>query len=455
MKNALSKALASIVAVTLILTAFAGCGTTTKTDEKSAATVEKAAETKAGTAQAPGSDKKITITIDMHVANVKDQEPACYQMVQGFMQKYPNITVELSGEPTNDHVNKMKMAAQSDTLPDIFWLLPAPAAEMAKAGNLGDLSELMMKDNGEFTNRFNANMIDSYKLDGKQYGLPYQPLVTGFWYNKALFDKYNVKVPETYEDLKEAVKVFKKNNIVTISQGAKDPFSVWGWLIAICRYGYFDKIDKILAGQEKYKNPDFIKFYEKLEELTKLGAFPQNVSTMNYFQSGEMFLQGKCAMFDAGVWETKKIEDSAIAKDIGFWPGPTFSDGVGGQKIQMIVPAAPMVISSKVNKDKDKLEAVFKFMDFYYSNDGAKIMIENLVPPVIKYSGDMNAEKHPVFTKVVEQMNKPGWVSPKNQPDLVLTEAGMNAMYDSIYGVINGIYTPQQAVEVVDKKLSK
>lgn len=428
------------LALSLVIT-VTGCGS-------------QSSEKPASSAQGGSAQEKVKITLGMHVANVKDQEPATYGVVEAFMEQNPNITVEIQGTEQSEHLKKMKMMAQSDTLPDVFWILPAPAKELEQAGMLLDLSDFI-KQNNDIATSFYPNMLNAYQVDGKQYGLPYQPLVTGLWYNKSLFDKYGLKVPETYEDLLAAAKVFKQNQIVTIAKGAKDPYSVWALLGMFTRYGYFDHIDKILAKQEKYHNPDFLKFYQKLDELRQAGAFPENVSTLNYFQAVEMFLSGQAAMLDAGVWETKKIEQSKIGNDVGFWWGPTFQDGVGNQKVSMIVPAAPLVANAKLKSDQDKYEAVMKFLKFYYGKEGAKIMVDNLVPPMVKYDGDTNKESHPVFAKVLDEMNKQDWKSPSNQPDLVVPENIGNAMYDSIYGVINGIYKPEEALDIVDKKIAE
>jgi raffinose/stachyose/melibiose transport system substrate-binding protein len=275
------------------------------------------------------------------------------------------------------------------------------------------------------------------------------------WYNKALFDKYDVKVPETYDELLAAVKVFKKNNVVTIAKGAKDTFSTWAFLGMLTHYGFFDKLDGIQAGTEKFDNPDFLKFFNKIDELRVNGAFPENVSTLSYFQAVEMFTSGKAAMLDAGVWETKKIEGSPIAKTTGFSWGPTFSDGVGNQKIAMAVAAAPLVASAEVQKDAAKYDAVQKFFSFFYSQEGAAVMAENEAPPVVKYTGNVDKEKHPVYADVINKLNEPGWERPVAQPDLVLPEAVANQLNDSIYGVINGIYKPQEALKLIDSKSTK
>jgi raffinose/stachyose/melibiose transport system substrate-binding protein len=408
----------------------------------------------AASVSAGNASKKVTLSIAMHVANVKDQEPYMYGIIQKFQEKYPDIKIDLQGSETQEHVKKMKMMAQSGKLPDIFWMLPAPAKEMNQAGLLLDLNEFL-KENPEIASNIDPKMLSAYQDGGKQFGLPYQSLVTGLWYNKALFDKYGVKVPETYDELLAAAKVFKKNNIVTIAKGAKDTFSTWAFLGMLTRYGFFDKIDSIQAGKEKFDNPDFLNFFNKIDELRVNGVFPENVSTLSYFQAVEMFTSGKAAMLDAGVWETKKIEGSPIAKTVGFSWGPTFADGVGNQKIAMAVAAAPLVASAAVKEDAAKYDAVKKFFGLFYSQEGAAVMAENEAPPVVKYTGKVDKEKYPVYAEVINKLNEPGWERPAAQPDLVLSEAAANQLNDSIYGVINGIYKPEEALKLIDEKISK
>ena len=46
-----------------------------------------------------------------------------------------------------------------------------------------------------------------------------------------------------------------------------------------------------------------------------------------------------------------------------------------------------------------------------------------------------------------------GVTSPQSQPDLLVPTPVANAMYDSIYGVIQGQLTPEAALELVQKAL--
>lgn len=406
-----------------------------------------------GDSKTSSEDGSVTIDFAIHVANPKDQEPAFYNVIQAFQEQNPDIKINLIGKEQSEHIKSIKMMSQSNKLPDIFWMIPASAEELEDAGMLMDLTDFI-DENPEIKSALNDNMLNTYNKDGKQYGLPYQPLVTGLFYNKALFDEYGVEVPETYEDLVEVTKTFAENGVATIAKGAKDQYSVWAFLTMLSRYGYFEKIEAILAGEESYDNEEFLKYYEKLAELTDLGAFPENVTTQSYFQAVESFLNGKAAMLDSGMWDVPKIEQSEIGKDVGFWWGPTFNDGVGSQQISSVVPAAPLLISQTAGEDEVKKEAITKLMKFYYGEEGTQIMVENQIPPMTNATVEVDEAEHPLFKKLVEQIQLEGWESQPNQPDLVVPESIANAMYDSIYGVINGTYTPEEAVKVVSDQIS-
>jgi raffinose/stachyose/melibiose transport system substrate-binding protein len=395
--------------------------------------------------------KQVTFTLAIHVANIKDQEPPSYYIPMEFMKQNPDVKIELQGTETNEHLKKMKMAAQANALPDVFWLLPGPALEMAKAGYLLDLSPYI---DGTWANSFLPGMLDTYKLNGMTYGIPYVTFVTGIWYNKALFDKYGVKLPNTYEDLVEAVKTFKSNNIVTIAKGAKTNFSVWAMMTALCRYGFFDRVDNILAGKDKFDNPDFLRFFQKLDELRKLGAFPDSVANLEYANARELFVGGRAAMFESGFWDAHQFEELPFAQSVGLWWGPIFSDGVGNQKVATKIGGPPWCVSNNAKQDPEKLKKIIDFLKFYHGSEGAKIEIQYGNLPAIKYVPQIDRVKQPAFSAVLDRLND-DWAPIRTQPDFALGEALGNVLYDSINGVITGVYSPKEALDMLDNKVAE
>ena len=82
------------------------------------------------------SNEKITLIFGEHVANVEDQSPYIWAIAQNFMEEHSNVTIEFQGSEGSEHATKMQLAAQSNTLPDLFYLDIPLAKQMYEQGYL-------------------------------------------------------------------------------------------------------------------------------------------------------------------------------------------------------------------------------------------------------------------------------------------------------------------------------
>ncbi|MFC0678539.1 ABC transporter substrate-binding protein [Lysobacter korlensis] len=392
------------------------------------------------------------VTLSMQNPDVETADPATWAIIEAFEDANPDVDIEVSGQAVAEHLQSLSIAAQSDTLPDIFWVYKATAEEMLEAGRLLDLTPILA-DLG-IDEKLPESTIDNFTVDGVTYGVPYQGLLTGLWVNQAILEEHDLEVPETFDELVKVAETLSDAGVTTISNGAnQSSFSVWSFLVMLERFGYGEKIDAILAGEESYDNDDFVRLYEHIAELRDAGAFASNVSTQTYQQAVDQFLNGNAAMLDAGVWASSAIQESDIAENVTFWKGPEFEDGVGEQNIIMNVASAPLVVDHKVGDNEEKLNAVTAFLDFYYSDEAQQILVENGQPPVTKYEPEIDPETQSALKSAIDAATAEGVTSPQSQPDLLVPTAVASAMYDSIYGVIQDQLTPQQAVELVEAAL--
>ena len=395
---------------------------------------------------------KITFTFAEHVANIEEQAPQVYAVVQEFMKQNPDIVIDMTGSAQDEHTQKIKLASQSDTLPDLFYSLKGDADAMAEAGLLADISA-DITDDQEFVDGFLPGMLDVMEMDGAIYGLPAEIFCNGIWYNKALFEECGLEIPVTYDDLIHCAEVFNEKGIVPMARGTKDVWSSWSLMTMHARYGFFDHIDGIFQGTDNWLNDDYLLFYEKLQDMSEKGMFPDNAASLGYWEATEMFLGGKAAMFDSGAWDTKKFDESEWKEDIGFWWGPTFSDGIGNQELAMKAPSHPYCVSAKTKEEEpEKYQAIIKFLKFYYGPEGTAIIArDNQSVPVTRYEGEIDAESYPVFAKVMERMND-DWERPETCPYMTLPGQFETTYFESMAGVINGIYTPEEALRYMDEQ---
>ena len=108
-------------------------------------------------------DDKIKIVFAEHIADVENQAPQVWAIVQAYMKEHKNVEIEIQGTDINEHINKMKMAAQSDSLPDLFYIKTGVAHEMIEAGQIADITDDIMSDQ-EFADDFLEGMTDVLNL---------------------------------------------------------------------------------------------------------------------------------------------------------------------------------------------------------------------------------------------------------------------------------------------------
>ncbi len=389
----------------------------------------------------------------MQNPDVKTADPATWAIVQAFEKANPKIKLTVTGQAVAEHMQTLTVAAQSHTLPDIFWVLNSTAQQMNAQGDLLDLAPIL-KATG-ITSKISPSTIRNFSSGSKMYGMPYQALLTGIWYNTKILGDNGLSIPKTFDDLLHVATVLHAKGITTLSDGAnQSTFSTWSFLVDLDRYGYEAKYKDILAGKASFDNPDFIHFYESIAKLRTAGGFASNVTTQTYQQAVDQFTNGKAAMLDAGIWAAGAIQASPIAANVGFWNGPTFSDGVGNQNIVMNVSSAPLAVSADVTKDAAKYAAIKKFIAFYYSDAAQQLLVDNGQPPVTNYIPKLDAIKQSVLKEALSAATAPGLTSPETQPDLVLSTAVGNALNESIYGVIEGQLTPKQAADSVQAAIT-
>lgn len=398
------------------------------------------------------ADGTTEIALAMQNPDPESADPATWAVVEAFEEANPDIDVNISGNAVAEHLQKISVAAQSDTLPDIFWVYKSTAEEMQEAGLLLDLAPVL--DDLGITDKIPESTIANFSTDDVLYGVPYQTLLTGLWVNEQILADNGVEMPTTFEELLAASETLSANGVTTIANGAnQSAFSVWSFLTDLSRFGFADKVEGLLDGSESYVNDDFLRLYEHIDELREAGAFPSNVSTQTYQQAVAQFLAGDAAMLDSGVFAAGAIQESDIVGDVSFWNGPEFSDGVGEQNIITNVASAPFAVDHKVADDEQKLDAVSKFFDFYYSDEAQQILAANGQPPVTTYQPEVDPETQSALQATLDAAFEPGVTSPESQPDLLVPTPVANAMYDSMYGVIQGQLTPEAALDLVQKAL--
>lgn len=124
-----------------------------------------------------------------------------------FEKANPDISVKL--EPIGgDYFDKLQVQFSGGTVADVILFEGVLAPEYIEAGLIADLASTV-KDLGVDESAWYPDVPEIFKQDGKRYAVPFQLTQSVWYYNKTLFKKKKVDLPDdtwTWADVVEAGK---------------------------------------------------------------------------------------------------------------------------------------------------------------------------------------------------------------------------------------------------------
>lgn len=323
------------MAIAMAAAAMAGCGnggkdektsaqgsadnTPEESDAKEDVKTEEPEETDAGSQETEGTESggaaegvisEEEATLKMYAQYADDDTKIPFDYAKEQLEKaYPNVTLELDIEAQDDG-QKLQTYAATGILPDIFRVELAQIEAFRKSGNIMPLNDI--SDRIGFTDKvYDSCKNILYHEDGNIYAFPYAGNEVVMWYyNKEVFEKLNLEVPKTYEDLKNVISVCKENDIIPMTIFAKEKWITTALFDAIAtRYdvGGIDKLDK---QQGNITDDAYVKAANTMHELVEAGLLPDGVTSLNYDQAASTFYEGQAAMFMNGQWEIEMATDA-------------------------------------------------------------------------------------------------------------------------------------------------
>lgn len=78
---------------------------------------------------------------------------------------------------------------------------------------------------------------------------------------------------------------------------------------------------------------------------------------------------------------------------------------------------------------------------------------EGSIFPATNYEGVAASDSQYAMNAMLESLAS-GWGSPEAAPDLTVPSAVQEALYDGIFGVLQGTYEPAEALDKIDTSLA-
>jgi len=298
-----------------------------------------AATTAAPATQAPATQapaKKVTIEW-WHISTLDPGKTLWQNLANQYMAAHPNVTIHITVLENEAFKTKLTSVMQGGTPPDIFqsWGGGVMNDQIA-AGMLQDITPALDANGGAWRATFAPGALAVYAENGKNYGVPWDMGMVGWWYNKDLFAQANIaNPPATWDDLLADVKTLKAAGITPISVGEGDKWPgmhIWSYLAT--RIGGQAAFDAAAGRTGAFSDPSFVQAGQKIQDLVALGAFQNGYLGATWGDEATAMGNGKAAMDLMGQWAPGAFNDNSadkkgIGDNLGWFPFPSVEGGAG------------------------------------------------------------------------------------------------------------------------------
>ena len=331
---------------------FAGCGSSASesTGGNTGTAKEEGTEASDNSDNSDNSDDagdEVTLTV---LAGQSTTDAGIEDMIdEALAEKYPEVTLEWECvDWGNDFQPKMQQYMQSG-LPDIMIGKAQDVATYAPLGVLGTIDDTYL-DKGLDAARENVT------IDGSTYGLVYNALYQGVYYNKTMFKENGWEIPKTMDDLQKIIDDCNAKGITPFASHMVDTWSIGNVTMQFMMNDVFNHTpdwgDQFRDGKVSFSEDKNMQTAYQYNKLIFDNTFPETFSTEQTDCDAKMVL-GEAAMKVSGSWSIQNFLDIDENFDFGIFP---FPNQTGDSKL--IFEPNITVMTSAATEHQDAVDKV-------------------------------------------------------------------------------------------------
>ena len=392
------------------------------------------------------------VTITWWHITTKDPGLTDWQtMADDYMAAHPNVTIEITVLENEAFKTKLTTVMQSGDPPDIFQSWGGGTFnQQVEAGLLKDITADLEADPA-WKESFAPGALGVYSYQGKNYGVPWDMGMVGFWYNKDLFEQAGIDAPPaTWSEFLEDVQALKDAGITPISIGEGDKWPgmhFWNYLATrICGQ---EKFEAAMARTGSFTDPCFVEAGVKLQELLALEPFQDGFLGATHDEMQATFGNGKAAMELSGQWapstQAANAADQVGVANLGLFGFPAVEGGAGAGT-DVVGGGNGFAIGK--NAEPEAID----FVKYLTSVENQTIIAANGSGiPVVKGSEQGLTDAN--MLQVAETFGAAEYF--QLYYDQFLPPATGSVLNDSVQGLFAGTMTPEQVAQAVEDSVAQ
>lgn len=387
------------------------------------------------------------------------QETEVYeQVIKKFEEKYPDVKVKLVSTTQDQYGQKIQAAMASNTMADVVYMGPGDVKAWVNSGKMLNLDEYIEKAEAEGILNLDdvwELALNKYKYDGEiigqgsLYALPKDVGPFGFGYNKTLFEKLGIPLPDKEKPYtwEEFIEVCKK---LTNDTGGDD--SSWGtglnvnW--SLQPFVYSNGADWLNEDATKVTvtDPKFVEALQYFADQTleyKITPSAEQAQTLDTYQR---WIKGQLGFFAVAPWDIAAFEDLPFEYDIIPWPA-----GSTGQTSSWL-GSVGFAVSANTKYPQEAVNlAIFLSTDVDANKMVAdkQIQVPNIKSLAKDYylNTDNNPQNKQAFIDLIEKYGKP------LPGERTYNAEWYNKFFEGIQDVLDGKISAKDYCEKVEPEM--
>lgn len=318
------------------------------------------------------TEDKVTISF-WHKYCQPGQVEVFEEICKDYETENPNVDIKITTTTDDDMKTKLQVALGSAELPDVYQTWSGEYCEkFARGGYALDLTPYLEKDT-EWKESFYPACYSAFTYDDKQYALPTRFDSQIFVYKKSIFEKYGLKVPETWDELMNICETLKQNGEIPFILGDGTTWDAPHWYGALWqRCVPEDVLEKqdFNVKSVTLDDPGYIKGLKYFNEVMEKGYFKENCVSLEHNMALETFYAGEGAMAYVEVVEINDV-NNGLNGDFGFFPMPKIEGEAGNQEKTFGAPEG-MIVNAKSQHVEESVD----FLKYLTSLEVQKKLVE-------------------------------------------------------------------------------
>jgi multiple sugar transport system substrate-binding protein len=388
-----------------------------------------------------------------------DEQTAYKNVVKKFEDDHPGVKVKVIVTAADQYATKLKAAITGNKMPDVFYFESGDLKAYVNSGILLNLTPYLDKNEKVDLNNIWKYGIDLYRYDGNMagqgdiYGMPKDVGPFALGYNKTMFEKEGIPLPDKDKPMTwdEFVDINKKLTKDTNGDGKPDQYGSgfnvnWALQSFVWSNGA-DWIDetktKVTIDDPKFA--EALQYFADLQNVHKVTPSIEDSQTLDTYQR---WMKGEMGFFPVGPWDMSTYE--TLPFDYDLIPYPAGSTG----KSATWTGSLGIGVSSKSKAPEEAVELVNYLTA---SREGmeqlvnAKVQIPNLIDMAKEWANNSTTKpaNKEEFLQIVEDY---GRVLPGHY---TYNAEWYNLFFTDIQPVIDGKITAEQYVKEEQPKMQK